>query len=339
MLPPQLGDDINQVKMEKDNAGLLTLVRSVSHLISGASLRKRFAFDTKSPERASLNIAPLGELLDLYHTRKATKRHDMIYALLGLVSGTPDSPGISIVPDYDAPWSQLFRQVISLCLPGSLSIITWSDENLAVVRGRGRVLGRVDNVKEVRTWGDTRYTIRWVSHHFGNFKYRGGWGTYYTIRGSAKHIFLGDIVCLLQGASRPSVIRVRETYAEIIALALPAWARGISDDDTRFNDPVDRALAAGDYPLQLELVWDWGVLPLGTERDFESMVRDGDSALREEWDNLIEKAARQWTKGVLISPMSAPANDPGFETIARKACYNALATLKTVAGMGYAGTN
>jgi hypothetical protein len=51
-------------------------IRTVAYLIRGAIFRS--AYFTDSLSRASLNICPLGELLDMYHAHGATKRHDKV---------------------------------------------------------------------------------------------------------------------------------------------------------------------------------------------------------------------------------------------------------------------
>lgn len=79
---------------------LQALVRPVIYLIRGAIFRSRCA-PSRSP-RFSLDISPLGELVEMYHTRKATQRHDMVYALLGMSSDNPGAAGLSI--DYEIPW-------------------------------------------------------------------------------------------------------------------------------------------------------------------------------------------------------------------------------------------
>lgn len=44
--------------------------------------------------------------------------------------------------------------------------------------------------------------------------------TRWTLQASAKPIQDGDVVCLLQGASRPTIIRLYEDYCAIIAISV-----------------------------------------------------------------------------------------------------------------------
>lgn len=68
----------------KASPGLQSLIRLETYLIRGAIFRPKYA--TSSSGRFSLDIRPLGELIDMYHTHEATKLHDKVYALLGMSS-------------------------------------------------------------------------------------------------------------------------------------------------------------------------------------------------------------------------------------------------------------
>ncbi|KAL6412895.1 involucrin repeat protein [Ilyonectria robusta] len=50
----------------------------------------------------------------MYHTCKATERHDKVYALLGMSSDDPIAAGLSA--DYKTPWRRLFQQLIHFVL-------------------------------------------------------------------------------------------------------------------------------------------------------------------------------------------------------------------------------
>jgi hypothetical protein len=62
-------------------------IRSVTYLIRGSIFRPKYA--TSLSGRVSLGIRPLGELIDMYHTYKATDRRDKVFALLGMSSDVP----------------------------------------------------------------------------------------------------------------------------------------------------------------------------------------------------------------------------------------------------------
>jgi hypothetical protein len=81
---------------------LESLSRSITYLMKGAIFRPKHI--TSSLDRASLDIRPLGELANMFHTHKATQTVDKVYALLGMSSDNPSTP--SLLPDYDLECSE-----------------------------------------------------------------------------------------------------------------------------------------------------------------------------------------------------------------------------------------
>src|SRR5262249_42378702 len=110
--------------------------------IKGAAFRRKKV--SRSSERFSLRIRPLGELIDMYHTHKATERHDKIYALLGMSSDGPTSAGIK--PKYDTPWRELMHSLVRFVLGGHVFVDTWDEKETAVIKSKGCVLGKVSTV-------------------------------------------------------------------------------------------------------------------------------------------------------------------------------------------------
>jgi hypothetical protein len=55
-----------------------------------------------------LDFLPLGELLELFHTRKASDQRDKVFALLG-VSHTTSVLGPPLQLDYTLTWSTVSR--------------------------------------------------------------------------------------------------------------------------------------------------------------------------------------------------------------------------------------
>ena len=71
-------------------------VRLIIYLIRGAIFRPKYTTSRSGID--SLGICPLGELINMYHTHKATKLHDKVYALLGMSS--IDGSIVSLSPNY-----------------------------------------------------------------------------------------------------------------------------------------------------------------------------------------------------------------------------------------------
>jgi hypothetical protein len=105
--------------------------------------------------RGSPGALSIGELVDMYHTRKATERHDKIYALLSMTSDDPNPAGLS--PDYTVPWKTLFQRLIKFILSKEASVETWDNREIAVIESKGCVLGHVTSVKADSTRSDRQH--------------------------------------------------------------------------------------------------------------------------------------------------------------------------------------
>ncbi|KAL3293085.1 het domain protein, partial [Colletotrichum asianum] len=189
-----------------------TRVRSAIYLIKSATLRPKQTLHT--PGVFSLGIRALGELIDLYHTQNATDRRDKIYALLGMSTDTyPD-----LKPDYRISWKDLFCRLVRTFVPEAASVSTWNGCETAFIQTKGRVLGTVSSAETGNPWDDTQ-TVNIVELQDVP-GLRSGWIGRWTVRAAAKRAGEGDVICLLQGASRPTLIRVYDDYCVIIAMVV-----------------------------------------------------------------------------------------------------------------------
>lgn len=172
---------------------------------------------SKKRERLSLDICSLGELVDMYHAHEATKRHDKVYALLGMSSDDLSIAGLE--PDYNVPWKTLMRSLVKFLLGDQASIDTWDDRESAVIKSKGCVLGVV-SPRESNIYLGGRQNVEAV---FNNTSKQPGCirngRARWTLQASAKSIQNGDLICLLQGASKPTIIRLCEDCFAIIVIA------------------------------------------------------------------------------------------------------------------------
>jgi len=134
----------------KSYPDLQSLIHSVTYLIRGAIFRPKYA--TSSSGRASLDIQPLGELIDMFHTHKATECVDKVYSLLGMSSDDPSAAGLS--PNYEVPWEELFQHLVELLLREPESVKTWRNREMAVIKSKGCILGQVSSIESDITWDD-----------------------------------------------------------------------------------------------------------------------------------------------------------------------------------------
>ena len=182
-------------------SGLQGLIGSVTYLIQGAMFRTRY---TRTTPRLSL-----GELIDMYHTREATKRHDKIYALLGMSLEGPRTAGL--LPNYQVSWKETLRQLVEFLLCKEIFIETWNEKEVAVIEGKGCILGQVSLVESDSTrYGKQHVTVLLRNSYSTStpLVYRRKW----TLQASAKSIQIGDVVCLLEGASQPTIIKIGRAH-------------------------------------------------------------------------------------------------------------------------------
>ena len=131
-----------------------------------------------------LAIRPLGELLDMFHTHEATERHDKVYALLGMSSDALSAA--DLLPDYEVPWGEVFQRLIKFLLYKQVTVETWDDREIAVIKSRGYILGQVSSVVPYSGWGDTHNVD--ITQARG---YTGEWSARLTLHTSAKSIRQG----------------------------------------------------------------------------------------------------------------------------------------------------
>lgn len=265
-------------------------IHSLAYLIKGAVLRAKHA--TTCSDMFSLRIRPLGELMDMYHDREATDRLDKVYALLGMSSDTP----VGITPNYHRQWQDLFHQLVKSLIGGQATVETW-DEEVAVITSKSCVLGSVFEKDDIQD-SSQRVGITWT-YQFGKNRAK---SSHFTFPTSAKHIQVGDAVCLLQGASKPILVRPCKSYLAIIMIAAP-----IADDSQPTNVKWPELLRSiTSFPNDIPLIWDWAVPQRKTQdRDYESLEssRQGPKCPNTECkcQDYLDKATRFWNVGLMLN--------------------------------------
>src|SRR3978361_354360 len=90
---------------------------------------------------------------------------------------------------------------------------------MAIIKSKGCILGRVSSVVPHSGWGDT-YKMTITSKNISGYSgYTKKWSACWNLHTSAKSIRHGDFVCLLQGASKPTIVRLCEDHFAIIMIA------------------------------------------------------------------------------------------------------------------------
>jgi hypothetical protein len=279
---------------------LQSLVRSVTYLIRGAVFRPIHA--TNSSGKASLDIRPLGDLIDMYHAHEAAICHDKVYALLGMSSDDPGAAGLS--PDYTVPWEELFQQLVKLLLCKQVSVKTWGDKERAVIKGKGCILGQVSSVESDITWDDKLKVNIIFKNMLGHLGCEREWRTLWTLQASAKPIRKGDLVCLLQGVPKPTIIRLCKDYFAVIRIAASPEDKPTKSGDVEWSKLL-RSITV--FPRDFLLVWDWekspGLQDLG---EYETLIQTN-NRVREhskiELEGHLDKATRIWNVALVLEDL------------------------------------
>ncbi|KAK5996951.1 Heterokaryon incompatibility 6-like protein [Cladobotryum mycophilum] len=274
-----------------DQPELQNLIRPAVYLI------RRTMFWSKdmnsTPGSFSLNIRPLAELIDMYHIRKASDRRDKIYALLGMSSDNHSAGGLSA--DYEVSWKTLFRQVVKFILGEQVSVMTWNDEEVTVIKSKGCVLGKVSSVESYSPWDDRQkvYISFWRDTEYCK--------DCWVLPVSAKSIQKNDIVCLLQGASKPTIARLNEDYLDIISIAVTFPGE---DEGTlkKFHEWLRYVRLKQHFPHEFLFVWDWDT-PLGGQgRNNQYFINSRvPKDARTELGNHLDKAVWLVNMGLIVT--------------------------------------
>jgi ankyrin repeat protein len=194
----------------------------------------------------------------MYHSHKATVQHDKVYALLGMSSDATNE--MSLSPNYDLPWTDLFGILIKFLLHADIFVEPSPTEEATSIKGAVCILGFIHSV---------------TSKQATEVKWRNVSGTtedselpinFWTPRPSAKPLTKGDIVCLFPGATHPTIIRIHGLQWIIVQIAPtpPIQVKSVEG----YMDWSEFEQRARLLPTQsIHCVWHWGPLPQTLEPD------------------------------------------------------------------------
>ncbi|KAI8943339.1 hypothetical protein NX059_001356 [Plenodomus lindquistii] len=215
----------------------LQSVKSVVHLMKQGTFRSA---DLRGSTSDHLRIRPISALIDMFYQHEASKKHDKIYALLGMAFEDHAATGIS--PNYSLPRDAVLLSLMRLLL-GNIAIIhTWAHQEVVHVYGSVAVLGHVAGV-DVNV--DDQLAV--VTMHTYTKK-RGAADLYWNVPISAARICEGDILCWIDGAPSPSIIRLLDT-------SVPAMIIQISVTGNREDLPEPIIGPLGLCSCNMSLVW------------------------------------------------------------------------------------
>ena len=274
---------------------LQSLTPLVTFLIKGAIFRPSYTLSGRG--KVSQDICSLGELIDMYHTHKATLRHDKVYALLGMSSD--DTSKAKLLPNYSIPWEELFQRLIKFLVCEKISVETWPDKEIAVLKSKGCILGKVSSVRIAR---NGRQDVDIIFNNISKQPGHGEWSGHWILQPSAKSIQDEDLICLLQGASKPLIIRLCKDYFAIIMIAATLESTQTGNEDIRWPNLLQSAKV---FPRDFLLVWNWEKSPeqLQDLGNYEALMQANDLALEHATIGLegqLDNATRSWNVALIL---------------------------------------
>ncbi|KAK3947845.1 hypothetical protein QBC32DRAFT_401322 [Pseudoneurospora amorphoporcata] len=206
---------LDALNLFNESTDLQARILSVTYLIRGAIFRPKYAISQS--DNFSLNIRPLGELIEMYYTREATNRRDKVYALLDLSD----------------------------------------DKEIVVIEGKGCILGEVSSVKRNATWEDRQdVAITWRNCP-SYICVKEAWVSCWTLPTTVKSVQKGDIVCLFQGATRPTILRPYNDHWTVIIIAVSlAGDLQATIGDIKWSELLQSITV---FPHNFLLIWDWNI--------------------------------------------------------------------------------
>ncbi|KAK4167455.1 heterokaryon incompatibility protein-domain-containing protein [Cladorrhinum sp. PSN259] len=95
----------------------------------------------------------------------------------------------------------------------------------------------------------------------------------WSIQALANPILKGDLVCLLDGTSKPSIIRKDETYEHFLIICIDTPAMNVKE---KFEVDCTRIGRSGFWkafsPVELTLVWDWSIFGQASEEHGQRLL-------------------------------------------------------------------
>jgi hypothetical protein len=276
------------------------LIRSVTYLIREAIFRPDYSMGISG--RSSLDICPLGELMDMYHAHEATKRHDKVYALLGMSSD--DLSEANLLPNYGDPWEELLQRLAKFLLSEKISVKTWGDKEIAAIKSKGCILGKVSSVLRDTALDDRQSVDVIFKNISGQPEYTGR--QRWTLRPSAKSIRDGDLICLLQGASKPAIVRVYKDHFTIIMIAATPL-ENIRMKEGYIEWP-NLLQSVKTFTRDFLLFWDWGnsLKKSQDPAEYDTLIRTDDWASeysKTDREGCFDKATRTWNVALILGDL------------------------------------
>lgn len=247
----------------EDSQNMQSVARFIPYLIQGSPFRLPY----QGRKEPSDGVCSFAKLVDMFHKCEASKIHDKVYALLAL--STEDMGASGLLPDYTIPFGELLERVVSMVISDKVSVNCQDSMDAAVIKTTGYVLATIQRVTDhlrdpqlqmidIKPFDFThRQDCRGLNNHtFALREYECDFDKYWYIQASAIPLRQGDVICHLDGAVCPTIIRVCQDYSIILvaAVSLNKIERSDSEERLAWQEHIEnRSLPKRDFSL----VWDW----------------------------------------------------------------------------------
>ncbi|CAG7562641.1 unnamed protein product [Fusarium equiseti] len=187
---------------------------------------------------------------------------------------------------------------------GSVSVDTWDDKAVAMIRSKDCVLGLVSLVEAGIDRNDKqRLCVVWNSLA-GSKDLSPCW----ILEASAEPVEKGDVVCLLQGATLPTIIRMQNDYWNIILVAAaPQESQQVSMSDAKPELSLPSI-----FTHDFLLVWDWDLCRDESQagNEYEDLMRHlAPKVPQAGLQTDCEKITRFWNSGVATRDAKRPRGE------------------------------
>lgn len=161
----------------------------------------------------------------------------------------------NLLSNYRGSWEELLQRLFKFLFHENISVKTYGGDEAAVIRSKGCILGEVSSAQQ-NVALDNRQSVEVIfKKPWGQSANVGTQETYWTLRPSAKSIRSGDIVCLLEGASKPSIVRMYKDYLIVIMIAaMPLEDIRVGSESIAWQKLLSSVKA---FSRDCLLAWNW----------------------------------------------------------------------------------
>lgn len=125
-------------------------------------------------------------------------------------------------------------------LSDRIFIETWANREIAVIKGRGYILGQIESVESESSRHDkqhveieTNNVARILGFESNDSDSKSG-TTRWTLQASAKSIQKDNIVCLFQGTTSPTILGICKDYFAVIMIRVTQQRKQLKDVDVEY---------------------------------------------------------------------------------------------------------